>query len=180
MNNKVLPLTGLIFGSTVLVVAIAPNAKGAVMDCSWDIANNVTGATACQYSDVATQDFLNTTPMTVNQERFFGLTDWSFLDKQDNLSGDAAQSGSWTFPASWWDDYKSIMLTFKSGKDTTLVSYLLTAEQNNGIWNNPFEKDVSHISYYGSPNEVPEPLTILGTIVAGGFGYMMKRKQQIA
>ena len=28
----------------------------------------------------------------------------------------------------------------------------------------------------GNPAEVPEPLTILGTMLAGGFGYMMKRQ----
>jgi hypothetical protein len=172
-------VTGMLVGSATL-----SSAQAATLGCPSNIAGNVTGTSACQYSETANQDFLNTNPITVNQEQFFGINNWEFIDRDENTPESTGQSGEWSFDPTNWGKYTNIMLTFKSGADTTLVSYLVTPELFNGTWDSPFEnppfdlrntKDVSHISYYGT--EVPEPLTMMGSAVALGFGGMFQKKR---
>lgn len=187
---------GLAVGSTVLSPA-----QAAIIACeSPSPANNVTGTSSCQRSTTANQDFLNTTPITVNQDGgFFGLTNWSFLEKQ-NIGGSyessspltlsitgttTAQSGSWSISGDT-SLYSNLMLIFKDGGDTFIVGYKLNA--TSGTFTSPFTeppfnfpgngpRDISHISLYGTPGEaIPEPLTILGAGTALGFGTFFKKR----
>ncbi len=165
---------------------VSSNANAAQIVCPANIADNVTNTTACEYSDSADQDFLNTNPITVNAEMFFGFNDWEFFDRDDPPVG-GVQSGTWSVDAAFWAGYENGMLIFKSGNlnsGTSLVGYLITGGALSGMWSSPFEnppfdvnntRDVSHISYYrrvGDGNccdqDVPEP----GTLALLGFGLL--------
>ena len=147
-------------GSALLAgtAAFAPAAEAATFTCPSNLMGRVSGASACEYSDTAKQDFLNTSPITVNSEAFFDFTDWSFGGKIGENAGyagkGAGKSGAWDISSvvqSAWDD---VMLIFKSGNGTTLTGYMLKDGVTSGTWNSPFAKDVSHISVYY--RDVPE------------------------
>lgn len=154
----------------VLLVGLTFAVQAAVIDCPSGYTDLVTGSNGCQYSTEATQDFLNANPMTANAEAFFGFTDWTFVDKMDDLG---LTSGSWSLGEPQWSAFDQIMMIFKSGRGTTLVGY--SAEQGalGGTWQSPFSaplfelkntRDVSHISFYGrsfSPVTVPEPSLLI-------------------
>lgn len=154
-------------GAALISVA-ALNTQAGVIDCPANVATLVSNTSACQYSDSATQDFLNTDPMTVNAEAFFGVSDWAFIGKSDGVN---ATSGNWTLGADSWDAFDNIMMIFKSGRDTTLVGYLLNEGATNGTWESPFSaplfdvkntRDVSHMSFYGRESiPVPEPSLLI-------------------
>jgi len=169
---------------TALLLLFSLNAANAAyMDCSGVIAGLVDGAVDCEISD-ATQDFLNTDPMTVNEEGgFFSIADWMFIGKDEGANGDGlGQSGEWMLAADVWSLYDNIMLVFKGARNTSLVGYLLDGETTSGDWLSPFRapdfdvrnvKDVSHISFYGTQASVPEPsalmLLSLGLISMGAM-----------
>lgn len=157
-----------LIGSALLSLALLGQAHAGVIDCPRRIADNVTGTEGCQYSDSATQDFLNGRTITVNREEFFGFDDWAFIDRDE--PGRNGKNGSWALPEpDLWQVYDEIMMVFKSGNGTTLVGYLLDDAATAGQWSSPFEpslfdvkntKDVSHISFYGRGTpaaSVPEP-----------------------
>lgn len=159
-------------------------------------------ASACQRSLTATQDFLNTSPMTVNQEAFYGYTDWQFLKKDDPAGN--GQTGSWALTNNEWSQYSNIMLIFKDGSGTTLLGFALTPSFTSGNWSSPFTayefsnlcqyypahgnksaytdcskvKDVSHVSYYarGVIVRVSEPASFL-LIALGALGLGLARRQ---
>lgn len=153
-----------------LLVSLTFSAQAAVIDCPGGYTNLVTGSNGCQYSTDATQDFVNSNPMTVNTEEFFGYTDWSFVDKMDDLD---STSGTWSLNEPQWSAFDEIMMIFKSGRGTTLVGYSVEQGSLSGTWETPFSaplfelrntRDVSHISFYGrslSPVTVPEPSLLM-------------------
>ncbi|WP_303903619.1 PEP-CTERM sorting domain-containing protein [Thiohalomonas denitrificans] len=176
-------------------------ANAATISCPASIEGNVTNTAACEYSDTANQDFLNTDPITVNQEAFFGFTDWEYADKADingsisydtthdigfTITGDT-QSGSWAIDGTAWNDWDDIMMVLKSGANTTLVGYLLAESATGGTWSSPFEddpfgvgntRDVSHISAYVRGDggvTVPEPGP-LALMIGGLVGLGMTRR----
>lgn len=172
-----------LLGAIALTVAGATAASAATLSCPSNIADNVSGATACEYSDTATQDFLNTNPITVNAEAFFGVTNWEFVAKDESSTG-TGQSGTFDFSAFAAQVTGQAMLIFKDGKGTTLVGYLISSL--TGTWSSPFEnppfdvrniKDVSHISLYTAPAPVPLPaagLMLVGAL--GGLAMLRRRK----
>lgn len=193
--------------SSMLIVGVtsfATSASAAVLGCPASIANSVSGAFSCQYSNTATQDSVSPNkPLTVNQESFFGITNWSFGGKVGENAGytgsGSGQSGTWNLSSIFQSSWSDVMLVFKSGKNTTLVGYLLQPNVTAGIWDSPFKnsvfnvpntRDVSHISVYyreGSRSNtnnntaVPEPTTMAGLALAGAgmAAYRHKRKSSI-
>lgn len=185
------------------LLSLALNATAGLVTCNAVTLAKVDYASACQRSLLETQDFLNSTPMTVNGEAFFGNTDWVFLKKNDPAGN--GQTGTWALTNNEWDNYANIMLIFKSG-DTTLLGFLLTPTYTSGDWDSPFTasefpslcqhheahgnkpayddcskiKDVSHISYYGRGTvlRVSEPASVL-LITLGLFGLVFMRRQPV-
>jgi hypothetical protein len=175
-------VTGMLVGS-----ATFSSAQAATLGCPPNLDGKATGTFACEYSETANQDFLNPS-LTVNEEEFFGSDKWEFIKRDEDTAEATGQSGEWSFDPANWGKYTDIMLIFKDGADTTLVGYKVTPELFNGTWDSPFEnppfdlrntKDVSHISYYGTlyVPPVPEPLTMMGSAVALGFGGMFQKKR---
>lgn len=160
-------------------------------------------ASACEKS-TATQDFLNSTPITVNGEGFFGYTDWLYLNKDDPAGN--GQTGTWSLTNNEWNSFSDIMLIFKDGEGTTLLGFLLLPSYTSGIWNSPFTadefpdlcvhhdahgpnpayddcstvKNVSHISYYarGAAARVAEPTPLI-LMLLGLSGLVFVRRHTI-
>jgi hypothetical protein len=176
-------LGAAIIASALTLGAPARQAEAAIIGCSAAIAGRVATAGACQVSTIATQDFLNTSPMTVNGDGgFFGQTDWSFLGKDENPGKQSGGFDVTDFAGS--DTYGAWMLIFKSGNGTFLTGYLLDATQWTGTWTTPFEttnprgkitlKDVSHISYYarGTAPLDPFPDPAVGVPAPASFALL--------
>jgi hypothetical protein len=198
MNRYLIAKLVLIF----TLVGLALNANASLINCAATTLAKVDYASACQRSTTATQDFLNTNPMTVNSEAFFGSADWTYLEKDDPAGN--GQTGTWSLSNNEWSNYANIMLIFKDGKGTTLLGFLLTPSYISGDWDSPFTsaeftglcpnvndancdkvKDVSHITYYGRgtptggeeppPTNVAEPSALL-LMLLGVFGLAMARR----
>lgn len=162
----------------MLGVLVCGSAQAGVVTCDPSSLPLVSNTTDCEKSTSATQDFLNTNPMTVNGEKFFGFNDWLFLDKDDNLE---AKTGNWAVASSVWDNYSNLMLIFKDGAGTTLIGYLALEGATGGTWESPFRspefdvdkkiKDVSHISYYvrGAVTQVPDAGSIVLMLIGLAF-----------
>jgi hypothetical protein len=193
--------------AATLLAGTGDRAEAAIVACSSSVAGRVTSGGAalpCQVSTSFDQDFLNSDPITVNQQGgFFGFTDWDFIGKAGN-----GQSGSYNVTGfTGFDAFGDWMLIFKSGNDTFLTGYLLDATQLTGSWSSPFGqvnrngqfsyKDVSHISFYGRgepsvieppppppPPPGPDPITevpapaSLGLFAAGLLGLGLARRRK--
>jgi hypothetical protein len=148
-------------------------AQAGVIPCQPESLPLVTNTSDCEKSS-ANQDFLNTNPMTVNQEAFFGFSDWAYISRTE-MSDGQGQSGSWSVNSNLWDSYSDLLLVFKDGKDTTLLGYLAVDGATNGTWESPFRepefdfnpdnkiKNVSHVTYYarGVATSLPESSGLL-------------------
>lgn len=175
---SVLPLATLALVSALVCGSV----QAGTVACDASTLALVTNTTDCERSTSATQDFLNTDPITVNAEEFFSFDDWLFLDK-DEYDDNSGQSGNWAVDASVWDNYSNLMLIFKDGAGTTLVGYLAADGATGGTWESPFRepefdmkpddkiKDVSHISYYvrGAVTRVPDTGSIILMLIGLAF-----------
>ena len=130
MKSTISKLLGSALLTTGIVSALvtAP-AHAATLACSADVASKVTGTSACQYSDTAEQDFLNTNPITVNAEKFFGFTDWVFGGKIGENTGYAGtgegKSGTWNISSVFQNTWDDVMLVFKSGAEPNSFEIVL-------------------------------------------------------
>lgn len=172
----------------VVAGSFALSAQAGVIPCQPESLPLVTNTDSCEKSS-ANQDFLNTNPMTVNQEAFFGFTDWTYISRTE-MGSTQGQSGSWSVNANLWDSYSDLLLIFKDGKDTTLLGYLAVDGATGGTWKSPFRepefnfnpdskiKDVSHITYYvrGVVTSVPESSNLV-LLALGLMGLIVIRRR---
>lgn len=170
-------------GSAAISLAVA-----GVIPCHPSSLLLVTNTSSCEKSS-ANQDFLNTNPMTVNQEAFFGFTDWTYISRAE-MSSSQGLSGTWAADASIWDSYTDLLLIFKDGKDTTLLGYLAVDGATGGTWESPFRepefdfnpdskiKDVSHITVYarGVVSNLPESSGLV-LLMLGLVGLVVARRR---
>ncbi|MDJ0676653.1 MAG: PEP-CTERM sorting domain-containing protein [Calothrix sp. MO_167.B42] len=197
-------ISSSILAASVTLLSAQANA-GTFRSCTtndYDIIDNVTGTSDCTISDFDKNDSVSPNkPLTVNEEQFFGKTDWEFGGKIGEDAGYAGtgegQEGTWDISSVIEDDWEDVMLVFKSGKGTTLVGYEVEDGVTSGDWDSVFEddafdelkedqtKDVSHISVYYTKGtstppkqEVPEPANIFGLGVVGGAMVLSRRRRQ--
>jgi hypothetical protein len=203
-TKKLVPLAlksaSLLVGSSILfagaIVSSTPANALSVTEggtpcvgSGYNIADNVTGASACEIAGTANQDFLNTDPLTVNAESFFGVSNWVFGGRTE-YNDQTGQSGTYNITNPDRASWEAIMLIFKSGQGTRLVGYLLQDDVYSGTWNTPFtsppfnfngnanSRAVSHISIYykpGSAEPIPTPAMLPGLI---GLGVATWRKHR--
>lgn len=136
-----------LMSSTLIAGAMfTVNANASFASCTgegYDISDNVAPNIGCTILEPlnANQNDSVSPPQssfTVNEEAFFGFTDWSFDGKYDNIGNVSGTDGSSLFDFSgnnqsgtfaWTDgviaDFSDIMLVFKDGGDTNLVGYLI-------------------------------------------------------
>lgn len=190
----------LLFASAALWM-VSGAASAATLSCSsstepaYDISGKVTGTSSCLILsplDGAQNDSVT----LVNNENFFGISNWSFDGKYEEKQGSpyldgsalfsftgGGQTGTYTFNGVN-SAFDSLMLVFKEGQGTNLVAYLLEMPAGTGSYSSPFinppfagnnAKDVSHISVYyvadeggGGGTGIPEP----GTTAIIGLGLL--------
>lgn len=177
--------------SALLLFLTLGLAHASYMNCSNTISGLVSGAVDCEISD-ATQDSLNTFPMSVNEDGgFFSIDDWSFISKDEGINeAGLGLSGTWALNGNIWSLFDNIMLVFKGGNETTLAGYLLDGQSTSGTWVSPFRspdfdvrnvKDVSHISFYGTTASaaVPEPSAlVLMSLSLAGIGVARRFRKK--
>lgn len=212
MKNKTSSIRSIVSASAlgmVLGMAMTSNASAAFIACSgsgYDISGKVSTATDCTILGPLNgheNDSLNPT-MLVNDEAFFGISDWLFDGKWNSVGqGFVDSSGLFNFTGGGSSGSFSyvggasiadIMFIFKDGAGTNLVGYLVT--QAGGDYATPFTnlpfpltgnstvKDTSHISVYyregGSPpSQIPEPGMLL-LVGAGLMGLGLARRRKSA
>lgn len=165
--------------------------------CTVAVAGALTPSDAC-YVGVASND----SAATLTSEMVFGVDDWEFLAKDNDLDGtdegDASLlsvmgttlSGTLTIAQSVFDTYGSVSVVLKgpnskNSTPNTFVAYLVrSAELYTYV--SPFTgrngqvQDISHVSLYGgavTPPTVPLPATLfLLAGAVGGFGALRRRK----
>ncbi|MDO8937565.1 MAG: PEP-CTERM sorting domain-containing protein [Methylicorpusculum sp.] len=171
-------LTGVLFASTLILGLVFSNSASAAFEpCTgtgFNIADNVTPNIGCTvlspYSGSGSGQNDSPQPGFVNTAGFFGITDWLFDGKYDNINSTSGTdtstlfnftggSQSGTFTKASDAILSDIMLIFKDGADTNLVGYKIDPSVSGGVYTSPFEeppfnfsgtgpRDISHISVY--------------------------------
>jgi len=211
MKNKTNSIRSIVSASAlgmVMGMAVTSNASAAFIECNgsgYDISGKVSTATDCTILGPL-NGHENDSLTLVNNEAFFGISDWLFDGKWGStVDGFVDGSGLFDFtgggPSGSFNyvggaSIADIMFIFKDGAGTNLVGYLVT--QAGGDYATPFTKlpfpltgratvkDTSHISVYyreadggTPPSGVPEPgmLLLMG---AGLMGLGLARRRKSA
>jgi len=178
-----------------------PGAQAAPAACSSfspNVTGDVTANAGCQIDSVLTNDSQG----DVNSAGFFGVTNWSFLDKDDppvNAAGSlrttgTALGGGWSIDG--FDSNLFYLLTFKAAnpnanpRPSTVIAYLITTA--SGTWDSPIfnanndnRKETSHISLFSTTStpdgfqpDVPVPAALPLMLTAIGVaGFMARRRR---
>jgi hypothetical protein len=123
-------------------------------------------------------------------EGFFNITDWTFIVRDET---DKLPSGTTIVTRTLdWSKYSSIMATFKDGRNSSILSYLLKPTASSFTWATSFNPwtatgitelnragDISHVTLYGVEAEVvPTPAAVLPGLVGMGLAALRKKKQE--
>ena len=175
----------------------------------YDISGAVDGSDACAISSAKQDNMADLNALTVNEAGgVFGTDTWEIwgkLDANGMLEGDEAsfgKTGSFDLGAYFEGMVGQVMLVFKSGSDTSLVSYLFDLDADGmttlaGDWTTPFTcpafhwntsnpakqcknfpKSVGHISVYANVSPAPIPLPAAGLLLLGGLGALGAAKRR--
>lgn len=197
----VVAAAGFIFTSSAAAALQFASCVGSGYDISDNATPNI-GCTILLPLDGAANDDLtlvNTDP------GFFGITDWLFDGKFDEIGKPeevelssyfdftgGVQSGTFTYLGGLDDG--DVMFVFKDGGDVNLVAYMIDLAAMSagvpGVYSSPFveppftfpgtgSRDISHISVYyrmGFDFDIPEPGT-LGLLGLGLLGFALVRRR---
>ncbi len=161
----------------------------------------VSGSVDCQNGADNNDKIPGNVAVTVNDENFFGFSNWIYLQKDEEGSIDtninagwtitpedgswADDAGTWSFLSSVWDTFTDVMIVVKGGnhKGVFFSGYLLdnVLEPTSGTWDTG-GRDVSHLTLYareGDNPPIPEPTTIilLGSGLIGLACFRRKLKK---
>lgn len=147
----------------------------------------------------------NDSPLELNDEAAFGLGDWVFggraawddgwtysseapgagragVESADIgfglAAGSNAKGGRWSIDASFWDEWSSLAVVFKSSN--TVVMYLVTPDTLSGLYALPTSRDIGQVSVYASRSggfdgeaRAPQvPLPAAAPLLVGGLGML--------
>ena len=199
--NSVKKLLGFAaFAASVSLMAV-PGAQAVPSACSSvspDVTGDVVSNSGCQIDAALNNDAVG----DVNGAGFFGITDWSFIEKNDPpvegtgslVTTGTTQGGTWTING--FDSNLLYLLTFKAGnvnsgvRPGVVIAYLI--ETATGSWTSPFfnannnnRKDTSHISLFSTTStpdgfdpQVPVPAALPLMLTAIGVaGFMARRRR---
>ncbi len=181
-----------LFALILTAVTLSFNNTAFAIPCG---SGGVSGSVSCQDGIGKNDKTPGGVAVTVNNESFFGFSDWLFLQKDNegsletNISTDwtitpedggwADDKGDWSFLSNVWDNYTDVMIVLKGGNHNGVYfsGYLLDNELEpiNSTWDTG-GRDVSHLTLYArNQNQPPDspPIPEPGILLMLGSGFFV-------